>query len=624
MINQENINKIYEWLIEGKELTTKELKSFGFNSKDLAKLIDQGVLTRLERGLYGFCDIEGFYNYGKKLRQRKEYTKAIACFEFCYELDPENPPLCFELFLNSIRVKDFSKAFEYFKYLFHYENDSYHQKDNNLFLFLFNELLDLPEEYKKIAREIDFQDVKASSNDKRYVDLYMQNKIRKSIINKRFGLANQQLAESAEKIKTNQEFIIKNFLVAIRAQKYERLIEIKELISSGDYESLKIFFEHLLEKDKIGSLYEFDLMITNDLIRIKETGEIPKVRAYGAQSVFDAIKYKNYGLALELQKEYIKDKPWATHDDLMLLLLETICKEIKEALYEPNLTTQYKKEIDFINSKMASLKERGIVILDDIDNAQIKNYKNAVNEMPNVSFIDMKIDNKLVLVYSEPKDNNIDMHALFNEFEKAYYNQDYKTCIEKGRKRLKYKKNFRGYDFYLLGTAYYRIKEYELAIDYLTVANLFEKKKKSGRDYSNLIETIKIKAQEKEARRSNKKYFEMSEDSFMEDATPMNNVSNVEQVVNLIASGIDVMDACSQVGLSDDEKNLVYLTVAKEYYYQGFYKEGDKYLKLVEKNKGKSKVVKKLFEEITKNKKFYINRADKAELRLNLVKKSNS
>ena len=41
MINQENLNKLYEGVIDNKELTTRELATYGFNSKDLAALIKQ-------------------------------------------------------------------------------------------------------------------------------------------------------------------------------------------------------------------------------------------------------------------------------------------------------------------------------------------------------------------------------------------------------------------------------------------------------------------------------------------------------------------------------------------------------------------------------------------------------
>lgn len=41
MINAENLKKIYESVLKGQELTTKNLKCYGFNQKDLADLIEK-------------------------------------------------------------------------------------------------------------------------------------------------------------------------------------------------------------------------------------------------------------------------------------------------------------------------------------------------------------------------------------------------------------------------------------------------------------------------------------------------------------------------------------------------------------------------------------------------------
>ena len=66
MINEENLNKLYEGIINGNELTTKELNSYGFNSKDLKELIEQGSLERVRRGHYSFHSIDKLFYYGKK------------------------------------------------------------------------------------------------------------------------------------------------------------------------------------------------------------------------------------------------------------------------------------------------------------------------------------------------------------------------------------------------------------------------------------------------------------------------------------------------------------------------------------------------------------------------------
>ena len=67
MINEENLNKMYDGLIDDRELTTKELNSYGFSSKDLTHLISDGFLVRIERGHYSILSIDNLFHYGKQL-----------------------------------------------------------------------------------------------------------------------------------------------------------------------------------------------------------------------------------------------------------------------------------------------------------------------------------------------------------------------------------------------------------------------------------------------------------------------------------------------------------------------------------------------------------------------------
>lgn len=60
--------------------------------------------------------------------------------------------------------------------------------------------------------------------------------------------------------------------------------------------------------------------------------------------------------------------------------------------------------------------------------------------------------------------------------------------------------------------------------------------------------------------------------------------------------------------LSINDLNIIKLSLAKEYYKRALYTNGDKYVKEVERQKDKSKEVKKFIDEVKKNKLFYKNR----------------
>lgn len=78
-----------------------------------------------------------------------ENDKAVKYFQKCYELNPEHLSACFRLFLYSIRIKDYDKAFEYFDTLFNNENH-FTENDNTLYLYLLNMVTNIPDRYKNL------------------------------------------------------------------------------------------------------------------------------------------------------------------------------------------------------------------------------------------------------------------------------------------------------------------------------------------------------------------------------------------------------------------------------------------------------------------------------------------
>jgi len=137
MINEESITKLYETIISGNELTTKELNGYGFNSKDLTDLISDGVLKRVSRGHYSIVSVEGLFSYGKKLIKHEEYSKAKICFEKCYDLDKMHLPTCFQLFFINIYEYHYDNVFEYFD-AFYFSDNEYYNSDNNFYFYLLN------------------------------------------------------------------------------------------------------------------------------------------------------------------------------------------------------------------------------------------------------------------------------------------------------------------------------------------------------------------------------------------------------------------------------------------------------------------------------------------------------
>ena len=79
-------------------------------------------------------------------------------------------------------------------------------------------------------------------------------------------------------------------------------------------------------------------------------------------------------------------------------------------------------------------------------------------------------------------------------------------------------------------------------------------------------------------------------------------IDNIEQIVSLIIEeGYQVENACYSLGLTEDEKNVVFLILARECYYQEKYSLGDYYLREFSKVNNQSSSIKRLYNEILRN-----------------------
>ena len=264
MINDETVERMYEGLIEGKELTTKELNSYGFNSRDLANLIDYDVLTRVKRGFYNFKGVDYLYDYGKDLIENKDFDKGIACFKKCYELDKTHIESCFQLFLNKIKEHDYNAAFEYFECFYNEKNKKYYA-DCDLYLYLLNIITNIPENYKKYARYIKFDNIRVNVDNKSYDTVQKQNQIRSAILNKKFLFA---LDKQNDIIKQNKEInvqdkILKTLLYQAYQVQNKRKMEIISLINNEKYDELTNYLEDLDIKQGLNISDEYTLKLVN-------------------------------------------------------------------------------------------------------------------------------------------------------------------------------------------------------------------------------------------------------------------------------------------------------------------------------------------------------------------------
>ena len=401
MINEENLNQMYNGLIDEKELTTKELNSYGFNSKDLTDLINDRVLERVKRGYYSFLSIDDLFYYGKQLIASKEYDKATACFKKCYELNPNHLGACFQLFLRSIQSKNYEEAFTYFEHFYDSDNE-YYNNDSNFYLYLLSMITEIPEQHREYAKYLKLEDIKVDFNDKRFNDPYSQTRVRISALNQKFTLASKKLNELIKQHGrlSVQDIITRTLLSQAIEVQNELKNNIANLAMEKDYKEIIYHLEKVQEQHHLSAADECILFLAREVSKLEETGIIPKKEVISTNKLFEAINGKNFELALSLSKDYIKRNNINPSDNAMFMLLKDITELIKtktNKVEAKQVVTSPVKEAEPVNNINTTTPQTnaspmtsnitfatvvGYLMQQDFDNSfrALRGYLNSINK----------------------------------------------------------------------------------------------------------------------------------------------------------------------------------------------------------------------------------------------------
>lgn len=358
MITEENLKKLYEEVIKGTQLTTKELNSYGFNSKDLKKLIDENQLERIKKGLYNFIDSKTLYDLGKQAISVKDFDEANLYFEKCYELDNTNKKALFSIFVKSIKDKKYDKSVKYYE-LLNKNANIYYKTDYNTYIFLLNTITELPTKLKEYTKSLTIKDIAVISNDKRYKDILIENKIRKNIINKNLKFALKQLNDliSNQKETTIHNVILRTLIIdAIEKEKLD-MEKILELTQTKQYQKIIYILKEKNKKENLSILEEYIIKLSKIIINIKANKQILQKTIEETDNVYAAIEGNNYELALNLSIDKSKKYNLDNTNNIIYILLLEISNLIKEIEKEKkNQEEQEKKKniqlTDIINCLM--------------------------------------------------------------------------------------------------------------------------------------------------------------------------------------------------------------------------------------------------------------------------------
>ena len=252
---------------------------------------------------------------------------------------------------------------------------------------------------------------------------------------------------------------------------------------------------------------------------------------------------------------------------------------------------------------------KSIMLLPSCDYLKHKRILKIIRKQPDVDYnVYDDGDNKVILIKYVPyKREKINVKETLNKANEAYNNQCYNQAINYYKKLIYF-----GYPsatiFAKLGFSYLKTGRKNTAIDYLTVADFLNSQ--NNHTWYNLKELIisltsPTKDSQDEERKPN---FYVDESEFL---LGVNNygIDNLDEIIEfIIENNLDVESACRILFFDEEKINILKLLISREYLFQNEIAKAEEFLKSVDKSLIKTETVKKVYQEIQKNKSLYLKR----------------
>jgi hypothetical protein len=305
MKSSKDMQLIYDYLIDNDSIPAKKLNEIGYNAKDINNLIEDKRLNRITRGHYQLVGVDELYYYGRYLVTKRNFTRSEQCFNKCYQMNPEHPGVCFQLF---IRAVDNMKCDDAFKYLdgFYNQRDEHNIKNASYYLYLLSNITPLPEKYQNYINNLKYDDIRISIDDKRFANIDMQNKIRLAAYNHKFPYAYSMLKKLIEKDGKVEvsNIIARSLLFQVLQIETKSKDALLEYINNKNYYGIIDFFEAKTKLHSLNIIDQYTLILTKKIVTIMEEKTILNKVNERSKNIFDAIDAGDYQLALEYSNAY--------------------------------------------------------------------------------------------------------------------------------------------------------------------------------------------------------------------------------------------------------------------------------------------------------------------------------
>lgn len=289
--------------------------------------------------------------------------------------------------------------------------------------------------------------------------------------------------------------------------------------------------------------------------------------------------------------------------------------------YKLNKTEDYELLDDICNILD---EKRGIVLLEPMSSNRRERLHSMIKEYPNLKMHTVLegVDTRVYFRRSTLRTNKSYVEYK-REGDKAFQEGNYEESIEIFKDTIERFGYVDHHTYEMIGLANLKLGNDLEAADYLIVAtytaSLVDDKK--AKDYSPVINKILGINNRKSYMKKN-----YEEDKFYSKEFRMNenydyNIKNINEIREYAAlNRISFEEASNHFGLTNEQKDLAKLIIAREFYKDGNFEQGNKFLNNVAETKGKTARVQDFMEEIREKKEFYRYRADQKVKTLSYVK----
>ncbi|MBQ2873464.1 MAG: type IV toxin-antitoxin system AbiEi family antitoxin domain-containing protein [Bacilli bacterium] len=269
MITNELLDFIYAKNLNRETITAKELLKLGLNYSDISKLVENNVIKRIKRGIYGLDTYDDLFNYVIYLINQEKYYKAYKILLKCHEENPDNLTVLEYLFLCSINTKTSTEIkWNILEKIIKISTDKRKNLNNVYLYFLTYKYLGVKKEYIEIIKSLKYGDLKLFDD----TSINLQNSTAYNIEKVIDIIGN---IEENEYLTTYQKKIIKELMQ--RSLKVKEILNKKllQLVEEENYQKIIDILKPRKGYIHLDFEHEVILLLANKIIEIISKDQIP-------------------------------------------------------------------------------------------------------------------------------------------------------------------------------------------------------------------------------------------------------------------------------------------------------------------------------------------------------------